>query len=564
MINKVNKPGQIFCRIPVILPLSLLLALLISCSSCSGIAYRYSQLKNYLIYGGLISPEEICGHIMQQQYSIDVENYDIRLRLYPKDEFISADVTLSGKILSRKLNRLCLNFYTDLDVNLLRLNGKSANYYRRQDHIFVDLPESERDSFRLMISYSGRPRPAGLGAFVFKDGYCYSLSEPVYAPSWLPSNDRPDDKATLDISIENDSSFRSVSNGSEIGVVTKGDRRSYSFRENYPISTYLIGVFSGKYCLIKDSLEIDGKSVPLKYYAFPEDSAKAKTDFSVSKEAISVFSSLFGQYPFIKEGYGVLEFKWKYGAMENQTLSSVSSSLVTGLNLYRDSYVHELAHQWFGDAVSPKTWKDVWLNEGFATYSEALYYEALNGPSALKACMASKASGDFNDRLYDPEKDLFSSTIYNKGAWVLHMLRGEISDSTFFRLLRTYYQNFKYGNASTRDFEALAERVSKKNLQGFFYQWVYSGRDRIRLEYNYSSLKANGLWKTKIKYRQRSRDGFPYSFSLDFKLQFSDGSKTFSTQVKDNQGWIELLTRQKPVEVYLDPDLKLLAWFKKY
>ena len=152
---------------------------------------------------------------------------------------------------------------------------------------------------------------------------------------------------------------------------------------------------------------------------------------------------------------------------------------------FRDTYVHELSHHWWGNSVGPKTWNDIWLNEGFATYSEALYAEAKHGKDALKSKMQSKFSDNFRGTLYAPN-NLFGETVYDKGAWVLHMLRFEIGDSSFFKSLHKYYDLYKYSNASVEDFKAVCENVSGMSLDKFFDQWVYTGTDNIFCSYTFS------------------------------------------------------------------------------
>ena len=298
----------------------------------------------------------------------------------------------------------------------------------------------------------------------------------------------------------------------------------------------------------------------LEYYAFPEHFENAKIDFADHPKMISFFAKTFGEYPFIKEKYGVAEFLWQLGAMEHQTLTGIGSNFVGGKKFFNDIYVHELSHQWWGDAVGLKTWKDIWLNEGFATYCEALYAEHKGGPQALQSSMLSKRREDFVGTVYNPE-DMFGPTVYDKGGWVLHMLRWEVGDSTFFKILREYYEEYKYKSASTNDFENVCESVSGKDLKQFFNQWVFDGDDQIKMnvEWNVES-ETNGKYLVKLKLEQTQDRYKVFNFPVEF--QFLDKSGKFENatfRVNSRTQTIQYELKFEPVIVIADPSNWLLA-----
>ena len=417
----------------------------------------------------------------------------------------------------------------------------------------------------IKISYEGRPERAGLAGFVFgkRDGFqlVYTLSEPNYASSWFPCNDIPSDKTLLDMKITNDSSMVSVSNGILVGEEIRGDRKTYHWRTIYPISTYLIALYSSDYETFSDQyISIDGKdTMSLNYYVLPDKLDKAKVDFSEHVEILNFFAETFGEYPFIKEKYGVAEFLWSSGAMENQTITGVASSLIGGKKFFLDFYVHELAHHWWGNSVGPKSWNDIWLNEGFSSYSEALYFEHKGGARALQSTMRDKYISEFAGRLSEPGSYLFTNTVYDKGAWVLHMLRWEVGDSAFFNILREYYSQYKYSNASTSDFIAICEKVSKKDLQKFFHQWL-EGEGEIELEYKLITKKENGLYKTFVSIDQVQEKYKCYEFPIEIKLYFqNDQPSAHIIYVNEKSIIFNVSTKSKPTSVELDPNGWLLA-----
>jgi aminopeptidase N len=310
--------------------------------------------------------------------------------------------------------------------------------------------------------------------------------------------------------------------------------------------------------------DISNDTLAIEYYVFPEHLENAKKDFAEHPKFLKFFSETFGEYPFMNEKYGVAEFLWQYGAMEHQTITGIGSNFVSGRNFFKDVYVHELAHHWWGNAVGPKTWKDIWLNEGFSTYSEALYFEHKSGKDALISTMLSKYDDNFYGKLYDPGDNLFSQTIYDKGAWVLHMLRYEVGDSNFFWILRDYFEEFKYKSASTEDFKNVCESVSGKDLTQFFDQWVFEGNDQIRLDIKWT-IESFDEDKSivSINYQQTQERYKVFHFPL--QLRFSDDKGNYEDAViyideREDEESVELSFIPQSAEA--DPDRWLLADIK--
>jgi len=467
------------------------------------------------------------NYISDNQYKTDILHYDLSFDLNSEKKLLKGKVVITGVVLGANVSNLDLNFYDNLKINFLSLNGKEIPYIHKGTKLSVPYKEEKSDTFQVEIIYEGTPKRMGLSAFVFGEinnrKVVYNLSEPTFASTWFPCNDIPYDKALVDVHITNDSLFTSVSNGILVSEKIMNGRKTAHWKTLYPTSTYLISLYSSEYVNYTDYYysNISDDSLPIEYYVFPEHLDNAKKDFAEHPEMIEFFADIFGEYPFIKEKYGVAEFLWQLGAMEHQTITGIGSNFVSGRKYFNDIYVHELAHHWFGNAVGPKSWKDIWLNEGFATYCEALYYEHKAGFDGLKSSMLSKYYTNFSGRLYDPGDDLFSITIYNKGAWVLHMLRWEVGDSTFFNILRQYFDEYKYKSASTEDFISVCEKISGKDLTKFFNQWVYEGDDQIKmkLEWTVDSRKNNKV-TVKIECNQLQESYKEFNFPLE--IQFVD------------------------------------------
>ena len=504
-------------------------------------------------------------YISKNQNKIDVYKYDLSFDLYPENKMFVVKAILTGEIKDISISTIDLNFYDNFKIKKLTLNDVETEYANKDTRLTIPYDSSFGTIFRIEVQYEGTPEKAGLEGFVFGkrngNSLIYNLSEPNYASSWFPCNDVPFDKTLLDISITNDSDMVSVSNGVLVDITTKGSRRTFHWRTKYPISTYLIAIYSSGYEQFSDQyISLDGKdTMKVEFYVLPDKLEDAKKDFSNQVKMIEYFSRTFGEYPFIKEKYGIAEFLWSPGAMEHQTITGVSSNMISGRKLYEDTFVHELAHQWWGDAVGPKSWNDIWLNEGFSTYSEALYYESLSGEKALQSTMMSKYSSKFSGQLSEPGRFLFTNTVYNKGAWVLHMLRWEVGDSSFFRILRDYYDTFKYSNASTLDFKNICEKISGKNLEKFFGQWI-QGEGVIKLEYETVIENFGKGYLIKIFLKQVQEEYEEYHFPLEIKLTFADSSEnSYRFNITSKDTLLKISTDDYPDNIELDPNNWLLA-----
>ena len=504
-------------------------------------------------------------YITDIQKKIDILHYDLFFDLFPDEKEFDASAVIKGVVKEEGMKSIEINFYDNFEISELKLNGIKSEYINEDRLLKINSADSvPLDTFELEITYTGTPKKAGIEGFVFGringTSLVYNLSEPSYASSWFPCNDFPSDKALLDIRIKNDSSQVSISNGLLIGIEDDGDRRTYHWKTNYPISSYLIAIYSSSYLHLSDRyISIDEQdTMAIDYYVLKNNLEDAETDFREHPEILRFFAETFGEYPFIKEKYGIAEFLWHLGAMEHQTIAGVASNIIGGKNFFLDIYIHELAHHWWGNAVGPKSWNDIWLNEGFSTYSEALYYEFKSGKSALRSSMLSKSQGSFSKELGNPGSFLFSETVYDKGAWILHMLRWELGDKKFFKSLRNYYEKFKYSNASTEDFKNVCESISGVNLTRFFDQWL-KGTGKIELIYNWNTEKIAGDYETIITLEQ-VQDGYDtYFFNLEVKFKYdNDEIETFRFNIDSKTADLTVRSKNKPVEINLDPNNWLL------
>jgi aminopeptidase N len=505
----------------------------------------------------------------KSEIGVDVLHYKIGIDIYSSQKKIKGDVVITMRVGNLKDGKINLDFYDNMKINSLTIDGEKVKY-DRDDKTLTLLNNKENDTIDIRIIYEGTPKSLGFGSFNFTEvgnkNFVYTMNEPVYASTWLPCVDLPTDKALADIFITNDSSMVSLSNGKLIGITSSGARKTFHWKTFYPISTYLIAMYSADYeTYTQKYISISKDTVDLYCYATPEKFEDLKKDFSDHNSYMKIFEELFGPYPFPKEKYGLAEFWWNYGAMESQTITGVGSTYISGRKFFADMLIHELSHHWWGDAVTPKSWKDIWLNEGFATYSEALYWEKKSGPSALRSTMEPKFQTFDNGTLYNPVDNLFSGLIYDKGGWVLHMLRKEIGDKNFFIVLKKYFERYKYKNASTEDFKNICEEISGKKLKQFFDQWVYKGEGIIELEYDWNAAKSQDGYMVKINLEQLQNGYDTYKFPVDIKISFenSEDSLIETKYVYKKETTFSIIVKSKPKKIELDPDRWLLAVINK-
>ena len=472
-------------------------------------------------------------------FDTDALYYELTFQITPSPPYLTATVRGLFRSQINGLQSLTLDFDSREDItpwDTVGVSGPVAAWHLSSGQLSIQLDTllNSGDTVSITVHYAGLPRQAGFQGFAIEayapgDTIISTLSEPYYARTWWPCKDDPRDKAdSVRIRVQVPAGYRVGSNGIlEKHRQLPDGQELYEWVERYPITTYLISLAISRYAYFEDRWEYaPGEFLPLTYYVYPRDSLIARQAFAPIPEMLSIFSRLFGLYPFIHEKYGQAQFHWG-GAMEHQTLTSVGRVSPS----WEYVYAHEAAHQWFGNLVTCATWGDIWLNEGFATYSEALYHEARYGTDAYHQYMNAmlpylESWGTQPIYRYQTQNNIFHRTVYNKGAWVLHMLRYVLGDSLMFQILKTYPNapQFRFGTVTTAQFQQYCETLSGQNLQWFFDQWIYQpGYPRYRLQYHV--LRQVPVDSLIIQVEQTSvADGIPFfSMPLPFRLYYTDG-----------------------------------------
>lgn len=412
----------------------------------------------------------------------DALHYTLDLQADVASNLLQGVVTIEAVAL-HDLTTFNLDFW-GFEIQSILVQGQPSIYTRKDRELIITPTEPlvSGQVFTVAVAYRGIPgENVERDTFSFANGWTnyrrgvYVASEPDGASLWYPSNDHPLDKATYTFKIRVDSRYTVAANGLLQKIIDNGDgTTTFVWEASDPTATYLVTVNIAEFQL--ETMQ-GPNGVPIRNYYPVRLADRIAPVFAKTPEMMAFFSDIFGPYPF--EAYGVVVADTPLGfALETQTLSLFGSRIVPGLE---DEFVvaHELAHQWFGNSVSPAQWQDIWLNEGFANYAAVLWLEHTLGVEARDKLMQgwynAMGSPNFTRVLIsDPNPQaMFSRNVYLRGAWVLHALRLSVGDEIFFNILATYYDRFKYGNAKTADFITVAEAVSGLNLDGFFDRWLY-------------------------------------------------------------------------------------------
>ncbi len=498
----------------------------------------------------------------------DVTYYQLRLNVETSPQSLEGDVTVTGICTADSASQLTLDLMNTMHIDSVIMNGAQTPFIQYASSFSITLDRTYRRGEKISaeIYYRGSPVATGFGSFVFSSHngvpWVWTLSEPYGAHDWWPCKDDPGDKAdSADIIVTCDSNLVAGSEGILVSETTASAKKTYHWQERYPIASYLISLAITNYARFSNWFRYSANdSMEIQNFVLPEHEVNARAELPSMVDMLSIYSELYGLYPFIKEKYGVAEFG--SGGMEHQTLTSIGTT--TDGTFDEETLAHEMAHQWFGDMITCRTWSDLWLNEGFAVYSVALFREKKYGMDAYwnfiraQLTAALTASGRIGVPDTSSARTLFNNPlIYEKGALVLHMLRHVLGDSVFFRAIYEYAQNssLRYATASTHDFESACEKVSGKNLSYFFDEWIY-GENYPR--YLYSWSQHNGIVEITLKQFGGTN---PVFFTMPVDIRFS-GENWDTTVTVFNDSLQQTFTVGVPrtiTSAAIDPD----GWMMK-
>ena len=406
----------------------------------------------------------------------DVEHYLVDLAVDPIGNTLAGEVVITAAA-TANLDRFDLDL-VGLTVDAVAVDGTSAAFDREGGELIISpvplVPAGEE--FEVTVAYHGTPEPLATVGFPAgweqAGGITYVVAEPDGARTWLPCNDHPSDKAAFTFRITVPEGNTVAANGSLTKVLAGAAASTFVWDMPQPMATYLATVVVGDLTRVERGTVGD---VLLRDYLPADlvDDPPALLDRV--GEMIAFFAGRFGPYPFAEYGHAILPVA---EALEDQTLCLLGWGDRLDSGDYDEGIVsHELSHQWFGDSVTPATWQDIWLNEGFATFAQWLWLEHTRGPAAYEQQIARSYGrlGRTDVLPGDPGVgEMFSATVYQRGGLTLHALRAAVGDDLLFDILRAWTDRYGYGNASTADFVALAEEISGQDLEALFQAWLFA------------------------------------------------------------------------------------------
>jgi aminopeptidase N len=439
-------------------------------------------------------------------------------------------------------------------------NGKPLIYTHTNNLLTIQFqtPVKAGERKEIGITYEGVPDN---GLIITKNKYGHRVffadNWPNRARNWLPCVDHPADKAALDFIVTAPYHYQVISNGVKISDTVINDRqRRTHYTETTPLSTKIMVIGVADFA-IQESGTVN--NIPVSSWVYPEEKDKGFYDYALAVDILPYFIKNVGPYAFKK--LANVESTTMFGGMENASAIFYSDEAsITGERKSESLLAHEIAHQWFGDMATEADWSHLWLSEGFATYMTILYFEHKYGYDTAKYMLSKNRQQviDFARKRPRPVVDssvtdymeLLNANSYQKGGWVLHMLRRQLGDSIFWKGIQTYYNRFAGKNAVTGDLCRVMEEVSGKNLKPFFIQWLFTGgHPRLNVTWKYNAVKK--LIDITVIQQQEVMFQFPLEIQVD-------GALTKQIAITDRETRVSIPYTKKPATVILDPQINLL------
>lgn len=511
----------------------------------------------FLIWIGTGTPS--FADTYARQPSIDVAHYDVSIQVNDTSNAITGSTKLRVFIRTEFATGMWLDF-EGMSVDKLLVRGMVRQFTIHDGRLAFEFDRTyvRNESVEIEVRYHGKP-DEGLRFSKTKYGRRVVFAEnwPDRAHHWFPSIDHPSDKATVSFTVTTPDRYTVIANGTQNkSVLLPNKRKITQWTEANAIPTYCMVVAIGEFSILSSEKDL----LPLAWYVYPPDSEKASVKFRRTAQILTYYENLLGPYPYDK--LAQVESTIRLGAMENSNAIFYSETLFDSLS--EEPVAHEIAHQWFGDSVTESDWDHLWLSEGFATYLEALFYEHVNGPASMKQRMDWYTTKIISYRrsldrpVIDPSQtDLMKKLTpltYEKGAWVLHMLRGMLGDKVFFSGLRRFYEQHAGSNISTADFQKAMELAGDTDLSTFFQQWLYKpGWPEYRVSWQWDPLTS----AVEISVHQTQSCGL---FDMPAEIRISAGDRRAVQMVRIHEAGqvFRVPFPVKPAAVEFDPDNHIL------
>lgn len=520
------------------------------------------NLTNLLIFF-IVSDLNLSASEYLRNTDIDVLGYSFDIEINDSTDIINGIATISVHLL-KPATRLVFDLQPvtqkghGMNVKYVRSDDRELQWDHKDDKLIIYSQLSgSSDTLKIQIAYSGIP---GDGLIISRNRYgdrtFFSDHWPDRAHSYLPCIDHPYDKASVDFLITAPPRYNVVANGIlKSEKLIDHNRRLTVWSEANPIPVKVMAFAAAEFA-VDESSRING--IPVTSWVFPQNRAEGFYDYSFAGQPLAYFIDLLGPYPFNK--LANVQSATIFGGLENASAVFYAESSVTGLGNAKQLIAHEITHQWFGNCVTEDEWHHLWLSEGFATYLTSMFFEELNGRENMLSDMRESRDRiiDYNNHVSKPVIDksetdpmeLLNVNTYQKGAWILHMLRNEIGDEAFLNGLRLFYTRFKFSNVVTEDFRAVMEEVSGKDLARFFKQWLYiGGQPELTIKIIHKNSSGSVI---KITQNQS------HLFEFDLELDLISADKRDQEQIPIRKKTTRYRADDEIISVVADPEVRLL------
>lgn len=515
--------------------------------------------------------------------AVDIQHIRLEVALDFKERKISGTATHRLSAIAGAVDRLEFDA-AEIAIASVRVGDRKASFDQADEKLAIELehPLKPGETIEVTIDYSARPR-RGLYFVGPDEGYpnkpveAWTQGEDEDSRYWFPCYDYPNDRVTSEVIATVPEKFTAVSNGELIGVSADAaaHTRTFHWRHEVPHSAYLISLAAGEFVEIRDQ----AGAVPVLYYVHPGREEDARRAFGNTPRMIQFYERTIGvPYPYAKYAQ-VAVSDFIFGGMENTSATTQTADTLHDARAHLDFtsdplVAHELAHQWWGDLLTCRDWSHAWLNEGFATYFEALWCEEDKGADEFAWNLRQDRDGYFDEdtrhyrrsivtNKYKAPIELFDRHLYEKGSLVLHMLRRTVGDELFFRSLNVYCTRHRGHNVITQDLQRAFDDATGRNLDFFFDQWVYKeGHPEIEVTSSFDEKQK--LASVTVKQTHKVSDRTPlFRFPVTIALMDSEGRETrHRVEIRDKENVFHFPSEKAPKAVRFDPGFDVLKSLK--
>lgn len=514
-----------------------------------------------------LSVSSFAQHHQKRLAELDMQHYQFHLALFEDTDRIEAEATLHFRV-KKPINQIELDLFAErqdgsgMKVTQVKMGEVLMPFSQKNHQLIIESPVTlEEGAYQLSISYSGIPADGLIiGKNKFGDRTYFGDNWPDRAHHWLPCVDHPSDKATVEFIVEADERYQVVGTGKKLEETALENGRTLTrWGTKVPLPTKVMVIGAAAFA-VDLAGEVNG--TPVSSWVFPQNREAGFGDYAQAVPVLDWFQQHVAPYPY--EKLANVQSKTRYGGMENASNIFYYENSVTGRKDQEALIAHEIAHQWFGDSASEADWHHVWLSEGFATYFTHLYFEQTHGRDVFVERLQSDRNTVISYARQNPNRPIvdtritdynkvLSTNTYQKASWVLHMLRQKVGDRAFWEGIRTYYQQYKFGNAYTDDFKEVMERISGQELDDFFQQWFFEpGVPALQITWTQTG--------SAIQMEVKQSAATQHSFELPVAALNSQGAIIGTTVLSIQPGAIEASfpIDGKADQILLDPDTQVL------